>query len=212
MKFRKSKDEVMLAEVSTDEATVFVGQETEEEVAPELSKKEKVITAINVVSTLYVIGTIVTMLINNALQYELVIAVWIMLMVYVAVLFVSVLMLINNKNKSTAYIKKVKKMTGWTKSILNLVILAMTVISLVGVSLGEFRLLEFVLALTSLLVALFKMSTKIYIMVLKGTAKRVGKRYKVKVTRFKNGKETKNTPADKIKERMYVEKKDKKKN
>ena len=126
-----------------------------------------------------------------------------LLAVLVIVFIVLVVLTFKDKKKLKTSIKTYKKILGIFKAFVNVFFLVLTAVSMAGLATGETSLVKWIVFGATFLVALVQLALKITKFVMKQVRVAVGKKYKVEVQRFVDGKKKRKTVADSVQEHGY---------
>ncbi len=127
----------------------------------------------------------------------------VMLAVYVVIFIVLAVLTLKNPQKRKGDMKVYKKTLGIFKAFVNVVYLAITAVSMAGIASGETTLWQWVMFAVTFGVALVQLSLKIASFVFKRVRKAVGKKFKVEINRYKDGKKKSKTIIDGVDEHLY---------
>jgi len=204
--FSKNKDDVQKQE-ATDVSTTAVDEQVQESKdvnEKKLSKISKLSTIWTVISTIYAIATACTLLAKNWVEGDLAYVLIISLVVYIVIFIVLVFFYKSNPKKLKTSIKTYKSLLGVFKGFASIVFLVLSAVSMAGLATGgTMALKEWAVFIATLGVAVVKLGFKIYMIVFKAIRKSIGKKFKVKVVRYVDGKEQKQSFADAVNEKSY---------
>lgn len=178
-----------------------------EQVTKEHSKRTKVLAYVSaiwtLVCTLYSIVSVCSFVAKGWVDTTFSRVLIVMLAVYIVIFIVLVVLTFKNPEKRKGDVKTYKKTLGIFKAFVNVVYLAISAVSMAGIASGDTSLLQWVMFGATFLIALVQLSLKIASFVLKRVKKAVGKKFKVEVARYKDGKKQSKTVADSVDEHLY---------
>lgn len=168
-----------------------------------LSIVQKLNVAWTVISTLYAIVSVCMFISKKWVESAYTYALIPMLAVFVIVFICLVVFAFKNPKKAQSNIKDYKKALGIFKASVNVMFLALTAVSMVGLAKGEMSLIKWIMFGASFFVAVVQLVLKITKVVMKAIRKRVAKKFKVEVQKYVDGKRQKESVVDKMKENRY---------
>lgn len=168
-----------------------------------LSVVQKLNVAWTVISTLYAIVSVCMFISKKWVESAYTYALIPMLAVFVIVFICLVVFTFKNPKKAQSNIKDYKKALGIFKASVNVMFLALTAVSMVGLAKGEMSLIKWIMFGASFFVAVVQLVLKITKVVMKAIRKRVAKKFKVEVQKYVDGKRQKKSTADKLTENRY---------
>lgn len=168
-----------------------------------LSIVQKLNVAWTVISTLYAIVSVCMFISKKWVESAYTYALIPMLAVFVIVFICLVVFTFKNPQKAQSNIKDYKKALGIFKASVNVMFLALTAVSMVGLAKGEMSLIKWIMFGASFFVAVVQLVLKITKVVMKAIRKRVAKKFKVEVQKYVDGKRQKKSTADKLTENRY---------
>lgn len=127
----------------------------------------------------------------------------VMLVVYVIIFVVLVVLTVKNPEKRKGDVKAYKKTLGIFKAFVNVVYLAISAVSMAGLAWGETSLGQWITFVATFLLAIVQLALKISSFVFKQVRKSVGKKFKVEVQRFSDGKKKSKQATDVVNEHFY---------
>lgn len=127
----------------------------------------------------------------------------VMLAVYVVIFIVLAVLTLKNPQKRKGDMKAYKKTLGIFKAFVNVVYLAISAVSMAGIASGDTTLWQWIMFGVTFAVALVQLALKISSFVFKRVRKAVGKKFKVEISRYKDGKKKSKTVVDGVDEHMY---------
>lgn len=127
----------------------------------------------------------------------------VMLAVYIVIFIVLVVLIFKNPEKRKGDMKTYKKTLGIFKAFVNVVYLAISAVSMAGIASGDTTLLQWVMFGATFFVALVQLALKIATFVFKRIRKAVGKKFKVEIQRFSDGKKKSKNAVDGVEEHLY---------
>lgn len=156
-----------------------------------------------IVSTVYAIVSTCTFVakkwVDSAYAYALIP----MLVVLVITFVVLVVLTFKDKKKLQTNVKNYKKILGIFKAFVNVFFLAISAVSMAGIATGETSLVKWIVFAATFFVALVQLVFKITKFAMKQVRKAVGKKYKVEMHKFVDGKKKKKSVADSVTEHSY---------
>lgn len=156
-----------------------------------------------IVSTVYAIVSTCTFVakkwVDSAYAYALIP----MLVVLVITFVVLVVLTFKDKKKLQTNVKNYKKILGIFKAFVNVFFLAISAVSMAGIATGETSLVKWIVFGVTFFVALMQLVLKITKFVMKQVRKAVGKKFKVEIHKFVDGKKKKKSIADSVTEHDY---------
>lgn len=168
-----------------------------------LSVVQKLNVAWTVISTLYAIVSVCMFISKKWVESAYTYALIPMLAVFVIVFICLVVFTFKNQKKAQSNIKDYKKALGIFKASVNVMFLALTAVSMVGLAKGEMSPIKWIMFGVSFFVAVVQLVLKITKVVMKAIRKRVAKKFKVEVQKYVDGKRQKKSVVDKMKENSY---------
>lgn len=99
--------------------------------------------------------------------------------------------------------KNYKKVLGIFKAFVNVFFLAISAVSMAGIATGETSLIKWIVFGVTFFVALMQLVLKITKFVMKQVRKAVGKKFKVEIHKFVDGKKKNKSIADAVTEQSY---------
>ena len=108
-----------------------------------------------------------------------------------------------DKKKLKTNVKNYKKILGIFKAFVNVFFLAISAVSMAGIATGETSLVKWIVFAATFFVALVQLVFKITKFAMKQVRKAVGKKYKVEMHKFVDGKKKKKSVADSVTEHSY---------
>ena len=126
-----------------------------------------------------------------------------MLAVLVITFVVLVVLTFKDKKKLKTNVKNYKKVLGIFKAFVNVFFLAISAVSMAGIATGETSLVKWIVFGVTFFVALMQLVLKITKFVMKQVRKAVGKKFKVEIHKFVDGKKKKKSIADSVTEHDY---------
>lgn len=168
-----------------------------------LSIVQKLNVAWTVISTLYAIVSVCMFISKKWVESAYTYALIPMLAVFVIVFICLVVFTFKNSKKAQSNIKDYKKALGIFKASVNVMFLALTAVSMVGLAKGEMSPIKWIMFGASFFVAVVQLVLKITKVVMKAIRKRVAKKFKVEVQKYVDGKRQKKSTADKLTENRY---------
>lgn len=164
---------------------------------------QKVSVVWTIISTVYAIVSTCTFVakkwVDSAYAYALIP----MLVVLVITFVVLVVLTFKDKKKLQTNVKNYKKILGIFKAFVNVFFLAISAVSMAGIATGETSLVKWIVFAATFFVALMQLVLKITKFAMKQVRKAVGKKYKVEMHKFVDGKKKKKSVADSVTERSY---------
>jgi len=208
MKIKKQTEELNeeIAQQNVDDNSSTTAPTSEVEKANEkkMSKLNKLSTIWTVISTIYAIITTISMLAKNWIQGTMANVLIVFLVVYIIVFLVLIALSRSNPEKIKGRMKTYKSLLGIFKGFANITFLVLSAVSMAGLAMeGNMALGEWAVFLTTLFVAVIKLAFKISSLIFKAYRKNIAKKYKVKITRYVDGKEQKKSTVDAINEKLY---------
>ncbi len=156
-----------------------------------------------IISTVYAIVSTCTFVakkwVDSAYAYALIP----MLVVLVITFVVLVVLTFKDKKKLQTNVKNYKKILGIFKAFVNVFFLAISAVSMAGIATGETSLVKWIVFVATFFVALMQLVLKITKFAMKQVRKAVGKKYKVEMHKFVDGKKKKKSVADSVTEHSY---------
>lgn len=156
-----------------------------------------------IISTVYAIVSTCTFVakkwVDSAYAYALIP----MLVVLVITFVVLVVLTFKDKKKLQTNVKNYKKILGIFKAFVNVFFLAISAVSMAGIATGETSLVKWIVFAATFFVALMQLVLKITKFAMKQVRKAVGKKYKVEMHKFVDGKKKKKSVADSVTEHSY---------
>ena len=156
-----------------------------------------------IVSTVYAIVSTCTFVakkwVDSAYAYALIPMIVVLVITFVAL----VVLTFKDKKKLQTNVKNYKKILGIFKAFVNVFFLAISAVSMAGIATGETSLVKWIVFAATLFVALVQLVFKITKFAMKQVRKAVGKKYKVEMHNFVDGKKKKKSVADSVTEHSY---------
>ena len=156
-----------------------------------------------IVSTVYAIVSTCTFVakkwVDSAYAYALIPMLVVLVITFVAL----VVLTFKDKKKLQTNVKNYKKILGIFKAFVNVFFLAISAVSMAGLATGETSLVKWIVFAATFFVALVQLVFKITKFVMKQVRKAVGKKYKVEMHKFVDGKKKKKSVADSVTEHSY---------
>ena len=181
-----------------EKAQAFVEQEEKDK---GMSVVQKLNVVWTIVSTLYAIAStcmfVAKKWVDSIYTYILIP----MLAVLVITFVVLVVLTFKDKKKLKTNVKNYKKVLGIFKAFVNVFFLAISAVS--GIATGETSLVKWIVFGVTFFVALMQLVLKITKFVMKQVRKAVGKKFKVEIHKFVDGKKKKKSIADSVTEHDY---------
>lgn len=198
------------AEASPIDASGFSDEQVEKikaEVAQEESKKvsklQKISAIWTIISTIYAIASTCTFIARGWIEHTLTYVIIALLAVYVAVFIALVVLLFKDPKKIKINLKTYKTLLKIFKAVVNVAFLSLSAVSMAGISSEGMSISKWVLFGLTFLVAVVQLGLKVSLFVLKLIRKRLAKNYKVKISRFVDGKKKHKNLVDSIEEKSY---------
>lgn len=110
---------------------------------------------------------------------------------------------VQGQEKLKTNVKNYKKVLGIFKAFVNVFFLAISAVSMAGIATGETSLVKWIVFGVTFFVALMQLVLKITKFVMKQVRKAVGKKFKVEIHKFVDGKKKKKSIADSVTEHDY---------
>lgn len=210
-----AKDKKTIFKPKAQEVKPIDQKYSQEEIAAaqaivEQEEKDK---GMSVVQMLNVVWTIVSTLYAIASTCMFVAKKWVdsiytyilipMLAVLVITFVVLVVLTFKDKKKLKTNVKNYKKVLGIFKAFVNVFFLAISAVSMAGIATGETSLVKWIVFGVTFFVALMQLVLKITKFVMKQVRKAVGKKFKVEIHKFVDGKKKKKSIADSATEHDY---------
>lgn len=210
-----AKDKKTIFKPKAQEVKPIDQKYSQEEIAAaqaivEQEEKDK---GMSVVQMLNVVWTIVSTLYAIASTCMFVAKKWVdsiytyilipMLAVLVITFVVLVVLTFKDKKKLKTNVKNYKKVLGIFKAFVNVFFLAISAVSMAGIATGETSLVKWIVFGVTFFVALMQLVLKITKFVMKQVRKAVGKKFKVEIHKFVDGKKKKKSIEDSITEHDY---------
>lgn len=198
-------ESVNLEEVGyTKEEIAFAREEVvKEENTKGLSALDKASIAWTVISTLYSVISVCTFVFKGWVDSTFSRVLIVMLAVYVAIFVALVVLVFRNPKRAKGDIKTYKKTLGIFKAFVNVVYLALSAVSMASLALSETTLVSWLIFGGTFLVAVVQLSLKIAQFAIKQTRKAIGKKFKVEITTYVEGKKKRKGVIDSINEKTY---------
>ena len=156
-----------------------------------------------IVSTVYAIVSTCTFVakkwVDSAYAYALIPMLVVLVITFVAL----VVLTFKDKKKLQTNVKNYKKILGIFKAFVNVFFLAISAVSMAGIATGETSLVKWIVFGVTFFVALMQLVLKITKFVMKQVRKAVGKKFKVEIHKFVDGKKKKKSIADSVTEHDY---------
>ena len=156
-----------------------------------------------IVSTVYAIVSTCTFVakkwVDSAYAYALIPMLVVLVITFVAL----VVLTFKDKKKLQTNVKNYKKILGIFKAFVNVFFLAISAVSMAGIATGETSLVKWIVFAATFFVALVQLVLKITKFAMKQVRKAVGKKYKVEMHKFVDGKKKKKSVADSVTEHSY---------
>lgn len=127
----------------------------------------------------------------------------VMLAVYIVIFIVLAVLTLKNPQKRKGDVKAYKKTLGIFKAFVNVVYLAISAVSMAGIASGETSFWQWVVFGVTFLIALVQLGLKIASFIFKSVTKAVGKKFKVEVARYRDGKKRGKNAVDSVEEHLY---------
>lgn len=210
-----AKDKKAIFSPKTQEVKPVAQKYSQEEIQAaqavvEQEEKDKGMTVVQklsvvwtIVSTVYAIVSTCTFVakkwVDSAYAYALIP----MLVVLVITFVVLVVLTFKDKKKLQTNVKNYKKILGIFKAFVNVFFLAISAVSMAGIATGETSLVKWIVFAATFFVALMQLVLKITKFAMKQVRKAVGKKYKVEMHKFVDGKKKKKSVADSVTEHSY---------
>ena len=186
-----------------------VGKATAEVIAEEENKKlttfQKIDVVWTVISTIYAIASVGTLVAKKWVDSVYTYALIPMLAVFVGVFIALVVLTFKDPKKLKTNVKTYKKVLAIFKAFVNVFFLALTAVSMVGIATGKPDLVKWIVFGFTFFVALVQLSLKITKFAMRCAKNSLSKKFKVEMHNFKDGVKKKKTSTDKIKENSYNE-------
>ncbi len=168
-----------------------------------MSVVQKLSVVWTIVSTVYAIASTCMFVskkwVDSTYAYVLVV----MLVLLVAAFVALVALTFKDKKKLQSNVKNYKKILGIFKAFVNVFFLAISAVSMAGLASGETSLVKWIVFGATFVVALMQLALKIAKFAMKLARKSVGKKYKVEVQKYVDGKKKKKSVADSVTEHSY---------
>lgn len=129
-----------------------------------------------------------------------------MLVVFIGVFIALVVMSVKNPQNAKSNVKTYKKILGIFKAFANVFLLAIGVVSMVGLALNQPNLAKWIVFGITFAVALLQLVFKVTTFALKCAKRNTAKKYDVRVSAFRDGKKRRKSIADSVKENGYKNK------
>lgn len=156
-----------------------------------------------IISTVYAIVSTCTFVVKKWVDSAYAYALIPMLVVLVITFVVLVVLTFKDKKKLQTNVKNYKKILGIFKAFVNVFFLAISAVSMAGIATGETSLVKWIVFAATFFVALVQLVFKITKFAMKQVRKAVGKKYKVEMHKFVDGKKKKKSVADSVTEHSY---------
>ncbi len=129
-----------------------------------------------------------------------------LLVVFVIVFIALIAMSIKHPQNAKSNVKTYKKVLGIFKACANIFLLALGIVSMVGIATNKPDIERWIVVAITLVVALVQLAIKIAMFVERCRKKSVSHKFKVEVSSFKDGKMRRKSLVDNIKESGYKNK------
>ena len=186
-----------------------VGKAIAEVIAEEENKKlttfQKIDVVWTVISTIYAIASVCTVVAKKWVDSVYTYALIPMLAVFVGVFIALVVLTFKDPKKLKTNVKTYKKVLAIFKAFVNVFFLALTAVSMAGIATGKPDLVKWIVFGFTFFVALVQLSLKIAKFAMRCAKNSLSKKFKVEMHNFKDGVKKKKTSTDKIKENSYNE-------
>ena len=186
-----------------------VGKAIAEVIAEEENKKlttfQKIDVVWTVISTLYAIASVCTFVAKKWVDSVYTYALIPMLAVFVGVFIALVVLTFKDPKKLKTNVKTYKKVLAIFKAFVNVFFLALTAVSMAGITTGKPQHVKWIVFGFTFFVALVQLSLKIAKFAMRCAKNSLSKKFKVEMHNFKDGVKKKKTSSDKIKENSYNE-------
>lgn len=179
----------------------------DEQVAKEPSKRAKALAMASaiwtLISTLYSIVSVCSFVAKGWVDTTFSRVLIVMLAVYIVIFIVLIILTLKNPQKRKGDVKAYKKTLGIFKAFVNVVYLAISAVSMAGIASGETSLGQWIVFGATFIIALVQLGLKLSSFIFKRVKKAVGKKFKVEVARYKDGKKQSKTATDSVEEHLY---------
>lgn len=180
---------------------------TSEQAVKEPSKREKAVALASaiwtLICTLYSIVSVCSFVAKGWVDTTFSRVLIVMLAVYIVIFIVLAVLTLKNPQKRKGDMKTYKKTLGIFKAFVNVVYLAISAVSMAGIASGETSLGQWIVFGVTFAIALVQLGLKIASFAFKRIKKAVGKKFKVEVSRYQDGKKKSKTIADGVDEHLY---------
>lgn len=156
-----------------------------------------------IISTVYAIVSTCSFVAKKWVDSKYTYALIPLLVLLVIAFVVLVALTFKDKKKLQSNVKDYKKILGIFKAFVNVFFLAISAVSMAGIATGETSLAKWFVFGATFLVALVQLTLKITKFVMKKVRKAVGKKYKVEMHKFVDGKKKKKSVVDSVTEHGY---------
>jgi len=194
-----NSNEKKYSEEEIKKATEIVEQEEEKKT----SKLAIVSAAWTLLSTLYAIVSTCIFIAKGWVNDTFSLVLLIMLIVYIIIFIVLVCLTIRDPKKTKASVALYKKLLSIFKAFANVVFLVLSAVSMAGLAGNSMGLKEWVAFIVTFAVAIVQLGFKVSMLVFKYVRKGLTKHYKVKITRYVDGKKKKKNIVDSLEESTY---------
>lgn len=195
--------------VDNIDRTTYSDEEIEnaKQAVAEQSKQVKELSRLSViwtcVSTIYAIVSTSLLIsrnwVNSTVSYVLIG----ILALYVAIFIGAAVAAIISPKAGKKSLKGLKTAIGMLKPAMSVVLVALSIAQIVGVSGDAFTISKLPFMIFSILVPFLQVAFKFALFVVKARTKRISRTYRVRVERYVNGKRTKKSVKAKFKEKRY---------
>lgn len=169
-----------------------------------MSKLNKLSTFWTLISTIYAIITAISLLAKNWVQGTMANVLIAVLVIYIIAFIAIIVLSKSDPKKMKGMVKTYKGLLGIFKGFASVVFLVLSAVSMAGLAMeGDMNFGEWAVFLTTLFVAVIKLAFKITNFAFKIYRKKISKKFKVKITRYVDGKEQKQNTLDAINEKLY---------
>ena len=189
-------------EYSEEEIDLAKSMVVEEE-GKKISRLQKVSAIWTVLSTAYAIATTCVSIARGWVDHTLTYVLIALLAVYVVFFIVFVALIFKDPKKGKFGLKTYKKLLKIFKIIVNISFLSLTAVSMAGISSSDMSVWQWIVFVASFVVAAVQLGLNVWLLIFKLARRRIAKYYKVKITRFVDGKRRKKNVADTIEEKTY---------
>lgn len=158
------------------------------------------------VSTLYAIVSVCIFIASGWVEHTLMYVLVGLLVAYIIAFVIMLSLLARKKDKASKHFKYYRKAIKIFKAISNVLLLAVTAVSMAGIAEGGMQLVQWLAFSLTFAVAVVQLGLKVAILITTVARQRVAKRFDVGIVRYVNGQPKRKTIAEKIKENSYKEK------